>query len=327
MGIAKHFGAQHYEYIVTPQDARDALPVLLGSFDEPFANASAIPTYYCAQLAAKNGVNTLYAGDGGDEIFAGNERYSTQRLFDYYSDLPWLLKEWCVKPCVAGLATVFPFGVFVKGDKYIRRASIPYPDRITSYGLFNVIPLTDMFEAAFLDSLRQPYDPYSPIRVHYHGSKAARHLDRQLYIDLKLTISDNDLFKVLRMCEANNVAVRFPFLDHRFVDFSATVPAKVKMRGRQLRSFFKNAYEELLPLDIRTKTKHGFGLPIPAWLRTDQQLNSMMMDLVLSSQSLQRGFFRRDTLQKFVDAHRTDETSFYGAILWNLMVLELWFRK
>ena len=324
---AKAFNTEHHEYFVKPKDVVDTIPALMEYCDEPFANASAIPTYMCAKLAREHGVQVLYAGDGGDELFAGNERYATQRLFDYYHDIPQWCRELFVKPMAFGLADALGWSVFIKAKKYIQRATIPYPERLYSYGLFKMISMNEVFEDGLLEAVGHNYNPYMAIDYHYWQARAQTELDRQLYVDLKLTISDNDLFKVLRMCEANNVAVRFPFLDHRFVDFSATVPAKVKMRGRQLRSFFKNAYEELLPLDIRTKTKHGFGLPIPAWLRTDQQLNSMMMDLVLSSQSLQRGFFRRDTLQKFVDAHRTDETSFYGAILWNLMVLELWFRK
>jgi asparagine synthase (glutamine-hydrolysing) len=98
------------------------------------------------------------------------------------------------------------------------------------------------------------------------------------------------------------------------------------MRGRHLRSFFKKAYADLLPLEIRNKQKHGFGLPIPVWLRTDKQLNEMMYDLVLSPQSLQRGYFCKKALEQLIECHKTDETSFYGTTLWNLMILELWHR-
>jgi asparagine synthase (glutamine-hydrolysing) len=99
------------------------------------------------------------------------------------------------------------------------------------------------------------------------------------------------------------------------------------MHGRQLRSFFKRAYADLLPSKIRTKPKHGFGLPIPEWLRTDRALNEMMHDLVLSPQSTQRGYFRRQTLEELIERHKTDQTSFYGTALWNLMMLELWHRR
>jgi asparagine synthase (glutamine-hydrolysing) len=164
------------------------------------------------------------------------------------------------------------------------------------------------------------------VHAYYGQAPAQSELDRQLYIDLKLAISDNDLFKVTRMTEAAGITVRFPFLDQRLAEFAATVPAHIKMRGRNLRSFFKKTYADLLPLEIQIKQKHGFGLPISAWLRTDKLLNEMMYDLVLSPQSLQRGYFRKKALTKLVESHMTDETSFYGTMLWNIMVLELWHR-
>lgn len=323
---AKAFGAEHREYFVTPEDVYDAIPVMLDTFDEPFANASAVPTYFCAKLAREHDVDVLYAGDGGDELFAGNERYATQRLFDYYQMIPAWLRKSVVQPGVSVLANALPWQLFTLGQKYIRRANVPYPERLSSYGLFRNVALADWFDASFLAAIGESYDPYEAIGRYYFKAPARSELDRQLYIDLKLTISDNDLFKVTRMTEAAGVTVRYPFLDHRLAEFAATVPAKIKMRRRQLRSFFKNAYADLLPQEIRAKQKHGFGLPIPVWLRTDRRLNEMMHDLVLSPRTVQRGYFRRKALEDLVELHKTDETSFFGTILWNLMVLELWHR-
>jgi asparagine synthase (glutamine-hydrolysing) len=120
--------------------------------------------------------------------------------------------------------------------------------------------------------------------------------------------------------------VRYPFLDRRLAEFAFKVPARIKMRGRKLRAFFKDAYSDLLPAATVSKQKHGFGLPIPVWLKTDGRLNEMMRDLVLSPRSVQRGYFKKPALEKLVDLHRADNTSFYGTVLWNLMVLELWHR-
>jgi asparagine synthase (glutamine-hydrolysing) len=324
---ARAFAAEHYEYFVTPTDVCKAMPVLLDVFDEPFANASAVPTYFCAKLAHDQGVDILYAGDGGDELFAGNERYATQRLFDRYHTIPDRLREFVLEPVVFALARALQWQLFIKGQKYIRRANIPYPERLSSYGLFKQVSVADWFDDGVLSAIGKDYDPYATIAFHYFGAPARTELDRQLYIDLKLTISDNDLFKVTRMTEAAGVTVRYPFLDHRLAEFAAGVPARIKMRGRKLRSFFKKAYADLLPQEVRTKQKHGFGLPIPVWLRTDKRLNEMMHDLVLSPRTIQRGYFRRTALEKLVELHKTDETSFFGTILWNLMVLELWHRK
>ena len=323
---ARHFGSEHHEYYVTPQDTFDAIPKLLDSFDEPFANASAIPTYMCAKLAVEHGVDVLYAGDGGDELFAGNERYSSQRIFDYYTRLPNALQNWVVKPTVTALADLTGLNLFVLGKKYIRRASIPLPERLSSYGLFNIVPMSHLLNEDVLKAIGAGYDPYHPIRGHYIKAPAATDLDRQLYVDLKITISDNDLFKVTRMTQAAGVTVRFPFLDHKLAEFAARVPAKVKMPSRELRVFFKRAYSDLLPREIIAKTKHGFGLPIPVWLRTDKQLNDMMHELVLGTRTVQRGMFRMKALEELVDRHRTETGSFYGDILWNVMAWELWLR-
>ena len=187
--------------------------------------------------------------------------------------------------------------------------------------------MTELLEDAVLEAVGKSYDPYAHVQFYYHQAPAASELDRQLYVDLKLAISDNDLLKVTRTSEVAGVTVRFPFMDHRLAEFAATIPAEIKMRGRQLRSFFKRAYADLLPLKTRRKKKHGFGLPIPVWLRSDKRLNEMMHDLVLSSASIQRGYFRKKLLTKLVEYHKTDQTSFYGAALWNLMILELWHRR
>jgi asparagine synthase (glutamine-hydrolysing) len=325
--VAQTFGADHHEYFVTPHDTYDAISVLIDECDEPFANASAIPTYFCARMARQHGVDVLYAGDGGDELFAGNERYATQRLFDYYLKIPTCLREPLLKPLVFNLADMLGWTLLVKGKKYIQRASIPYPERLSSYNFFSLVAMTELFEPALLQAVGRGYDPYAPINAYYRQAPAHDELDRQLYIDLKLAISDNDLIKVTRMSEAAHVAVRFPLLDHILAEFAARIPAHVKMRGRQLRSFFKNAYADMLPLATRTKTKHGFGLPIPVWLRTDADLHEMMRDLVLNPRTLLRDYFRQQTIEELVRRHQTDLTSFYGTVLWNIMILELWLRE
>jgi asparagine synthase (glutamine-hydrolysing) len=324
---ARAFGAKHYEYFVTPQDTYNAIPALLDAFDEPFANASAVPTYFCAKMAKEHGVDILYAGDGGDELFAGNERYAAQRLFEWYHKIPRWLREPILQPVIFFLAGGLKRQVFVMGKKYIQRANIPYPERLSSYGFSKVVPMTDLIEDNLLEVIGRDYDPYAPVSFYYFQAPARTELDRQLYIDLKLAISDNDLFKVTRMTEAVGVTVRFPFLDHRLAEFAASVPADIKMPGRKLRAFFKEAYADLLPLETRTKKKHGFGLPIPVWLRTDRQLNEMMHDLILSPRSVQRGYFRKKALEELIERHNVDETSFYGTLLWNLMILELWHRR
>jgi asparagine synthase (glutamine-hydrolysing) len=324
---ARAFGARHHEYFVTPQDVRDTIPVLIAAFDEPYANASAVPTYACARLARQHGVDVLYAGDGGDELFAGNERYATHRTFEYYDRIPPWLRDRIVHPLLDRAADALGWRVLVKGRKYMRRAAAMYPGRLRTYWFFSELPMSGVLAPALLEQVGWDFDPYAPVDRHFHQAPARTNLDRQLYLDLKLAISDNDLFKVTRMTEAMGVAVRFPFLDHHVAEFACRVPARLKMRGRQLRTFFKRAYADLLPEEIRRKSKHGFGLPVAVWLRTDRDLNELMHELVLSPRSLQRGYFRREALDGLLTSHQTDPTSFFGTALWNLMMLELWHRR
>ncbi|MGE0823682.1 MAG: asparagine synthase (glutamine-hydrolyzing) [Candidatus Binatia bacterium] len=325
---ARAFNVEHYEYFVTPQDVFTATPLLLETFDEPFANASAIPTYFCAKLAREHGVDRVYAGDGGDELFAGNERYAALRVFEYYDRLPLWLRNAVISPLINVLADSLQLSLLIKGKKYIRRASIPYPDRLSSYSFFREVALSHWLTSEFLETVGSSYDPYLSTNIYYFQAPARSDLDRQMYIDLKLAIADNDLFKVTRMTESVGLTVRYPFLDHRLAEFAASIPAERKMPASDLRVFFKKAYVDLLPREIVHKKKHGFGLPIPVWLRTYKPLNEMMLDLVLSPRSLQRGYFRRQAIEELVEQHRTEtSTSFHGTILWNLMILEMWHRR
>jgi asparagine synthase (glutamine-hydrolysing) len=226
------------------------------------------------------------------------------------------------------LADRLQWPLLIKGRKYIEKARLPLLERLASSGVFSEIPIAELLEDGLLTEIRKNgNNPKEELLSRFSQMPADNDLDRYLYLDLKLAITDNDLFKVSRMTEAAGIQVRFPFLDHKLAEFAGTVPAAIKMRGQKLRSFFKTAYADLLPVEIRRKKKHGFGLPIPVWLRTDKKLNEMMRDLVLSPRSVQRGYFRKRTLEWLIALHATDETSFFGTILWHLMMLELWHRR
>lgn len=324
---ADSMGSDYHEYFVVPRDVSEALPTILASFDEPYANASAIPTYFCARLARKHGVDVLYAGDGGDELFAGNERYATQALFEYYRRVPRWLGRGFVEPVVGALADVTKMSLFVKGRKYIRRSLLPPAKRLTSYDFFRLLPPEGFLTPEFMEQVGKDYEPGAALEALHARAPGPTELDRQLYLDLHLTISDNDIVKVTRMTEAAGVTVRFPFLDRDLAEFAMRVPAGMKMRHRKLRTFFKRAYADILPPAIRSKSKHGFGLPIAEWLRTDPALSEVMNDAILSPRSLARGYFRREALAELLKRHREDPTSFYGTTLWNLVILELWLRR
>ena len=322
---ARAFGADHHVHRVTPRETMDAIPAIVAAFDEPFGNASAIPAYYCARMAHETGTQILYAGDGGDEIFAGNEVYATRRVLEYYDRIPAPVRA-LAEPAALKAGLVVPWGLVGKARQYVLRARVPYPDRLGTYNFFRVFPKSRLFEREFLDLAGSDYEPFEAQAARYREALAITELDRQLYVDLRFLISDSDLFKVTRTAEAAGIGVRFPFLDGPLTDFAASVPASVKMRGRRLRSFFKDAHADLLPLDTRTKKKHGFGLPIAGWMRTHAELRDLTRDLVLGERTLARGILRRDGVEEIIRLHEEERTSYYGPALWNLMMLEYWLR-
>ena len=322
---ARHFDAAHYTHVVTAGEAFGVLPRLVRAFPEPFANNSAIGTLACAELARQCGVRRLLAGDGGDEIFGGNERYRTDRVFARYHLIPGPVRRWVVEPLLARVPADAPT-LLGRAHRYVRRASLPNPRRFYSYEFFVAQEaawlLTPEFRAAV-----NPEAPVALLEEHWRRARAGEELNRLLYLDLKLTIADNDLLKVTRTAALAGLGVRFPFLDRSLVEETATWPAAFKVRGLEKRYLFKRAFRDLLPAETLAKSKHGFGVPTSHWLRTDPRFRALARDTLLARASVERGYFRRQGLQRLFDLHDADPTPFYGDILWTLLMLELWHRE
>src|SRR5574338_468544 len=240
---AKHFGTHGHEYYVTPDDVAEAIPLIAGAYDEPFGNASAAPTYFCAKLAKESGIEVVLAGDGGDEFFGGNARYAKQGVFEHYHALPPALRR-VVEPLILN----FPLGSSLwpvrKAQSYVRQARIPLPDRLETYNFLHRDPLGEIFEPAFL--------------------------------------AENDMRKVSRMCEAAGIEVRYPFLDDDLVEFSGTLSTEQKVSSSRLRVLFKDALRGFLPDETIAKSKHGFGLPFAVWLNTHGALQTLTREALSS---------------------------------------------
>lgn len=321
---AKKFGAEHHTYLVRPEDCFDALPRMIASFDEPFGNSSAIPTYFCARLAAQHGVGILLAGDGGDEMFGGNEWYATDKIFESYQRLPSLLRKGLIEPILGGLPN--RNGLAGKARSYVRRSNLPGLERIMSYHFLCAHSLADIFESDFLATLGD----YSILEVparYYSKAPARDHLDRLLYSDVKIVLGDSDLPKVTTMSELAGVQARFPFLDRSVTEFSGRIPANLKVKGFQKRYLFKRAFQQLLPVEIREKKKHGFGIPVSTWLKSDRRMRELAHDALLSPRAFGRGYFRRPFIEDLFRKHEVDDTAYYGDTLWTFLALELWHRQ
>jgi asparagine synthase (glutamine-hydrolysing) len=321
---AESFHTQHHDLCLKPQDAFEVVTKLNRYYDEPFANSSAIGGYYCARLAQENGVKTLLAGDGGDELFGGNERYAADKRFSLYTSISKSIRHGLIEPLVSLLP--FSDGPLSLPKKYIRRANIPNPRRIFSYGLFLSEPLEEIFEPGFLQSA--PPDSWMDIaQRHFDTGRDRSELNRLLYMDLKMTLADNDLRKVVGTAELAGVRARFPLLDRRLVELAARIPTKWKLKGFEKRYIFKQAMKGILPEKVLHKKKHGFGVPVSLWLLEDPRLESLMKDVMTDARTRQRGIFCPRFIDEVIRRHRSEDKKNFGELLWYLLMLELWHRE
>ena len=318
---ARHFHTNHHEYYVTPDDVANLLPLVARSFDEPFGNSSVVPLYYCAKLAAKNGVNRMLAGDGGDELFAGNSRYAKQLVFARYHRFPSMLRKLLLEPIAFNLPNNFTF--LRKAQSYIHQANIPLPERLQTYNFLHQYAPTEVFESDFLAALN-PAEPLRLQKERYEKVKAASELNRMMYLDWQTTLADNDLRKVNQMCTLAGVDVVYPFLEDTLVEFSCRVPSHLKIKGKQLRYFYKQAMRDFLPRETLAKSKHGFGLPFGIWMRSHQPLQEQAYDSLLTLKK--RHFFTSEFIDKCIQMHRKGHAAYYGELVWILMMLEMWLQ-
>ena len=317
---ARHFGARPHEYYVSPADVVTAVPRIAAAYDEPFGNASAIPAYYCARMAAEAGSRHMLAGDGGDEIFAGNARYVHQKLLELYGQIPGSLRRGLIEPLAfAGPLQGLP--PVRKLRSYIEQTRTPLPDRMEAYNFLHRTPAATLFTSDFLASV-EPTEPLAIIEDAYRRAHSDHYLNRMLHLELKMTLADNDLRKVSRTCELAGVRVRYPMLDQRLVEFAARVPPSLKLKGFRLRWFFKESLKDFLPREILQKPKQGFGLPFGVWLRDDPALQELAGDSLASLRN--RGWLNPAYIDELQRLHREEHAAYYGVMIWVLMMLEQW---
>ena len=262
---ARHFRTRHREYYVTPDDLVAAVPLVARSYDQPFGNSSALPAFLCAQMAKVDGITRLLGGDGGDEIFGGNSRYAFQKVFDAYGRYAPPGADELVEAMLLRPQFVKRIPVVRRMRSYVEKAKLPVVTRMQVYNVLRQVGIESIFTPEFL----QLVDPNAPAReeaAHYDSCTAASLVNRMLYFDWKYTLADNDLPKVVGTCDLAQIAVGFPFLDERLVEFANGLPPEWKVKRLRLRWFFKRALSDFLPREIIAKKKHGFGLPFGLWL-------------------------------------------------------------
>lgn len=318
---AERFASRAHEYYLKPADIVAAIPVIAQAYDEPFGNNSAVPTYFCAKAAHEAGFTHMFAGDGGDEIFGGNARYAKQRKFEMYARLPSIFRA-VIEPVanVPGLSSVFPFS---KLNHYVAQAKVQLPLRVETYNFLKRTPLQQIFAEDFLQSI-SPDSPDMALTEVYARTASDHYVNRMMHLDMKFTLADNDLRKVGTMTEIAGIEARYPLLDDRIIAFANALPVDYKVRGPQLRWFFKQALADLLPEKIITKRKHGFGLPFGIWSNQYAPLNDLVEGSLTDFK--RRGWILPAYLDHMLAMQRGQHANYYGVMIWVVMILEQWLQ-
>lgn len=313
---ARHFGTDHTEAMLSV-DAADLILRLPAYFGEPFGDSSALPTYLVSQTA-RSSVTVALSGDGGDELFAGYQWLHMALAATRYRRVPAGIRH-----AAAGMLRLLPASPLREKLLRFHQDALQSPDeafrgRITT---FRSDARATLYMPDFADALRQ-HDS-DPFAVHAQAGAALNDADRMLYIDTMMYLPDDILCKVDRMSMAHGLEARVPILDHRIVEFAATVPFSLKYAGGVSKRLVKHAFKDMLPPELLKQRKQGFAIPIHKWFR--ETLGSLYRDSVLAPDARCRTLIRQDAACHLLEAHRRGQEA-HGHHLYVLLFLELWLR-
>lgn len=320
--IAEKFGTDHTEFIVQP-NAMEVLPMLVRHYEEPYADSSALPTYYVSKLT-RDHVTVALNGDGGDENFAGYSRYSVMKFGAKYEKMRFLHNS-LVAPAVGVMSATIPHTFFERLNRFSKTLKEDYRRRYLSYtSFFTEEQKVNLYTEEFKQKVAH-YDTYGFIAQQFVDAKTPDPLDQTVYADIVTYLPDDLLAKVDIASMAVSLEGRSPFLDHELLEMTAQIPSNLKIKGLDNKKYIlKKALEDLLPHDVMHRPKRGFSMPIDAWFRTS--LKDYSRDILLSPEVRQRGIFREKELTHLLDEHCATKIN-QGNKIWALLTLELWFRE
>ncbi|MGH9444198.1 MAG: asparagine synthase (glutamine-hydrolyzing) [Terriglobia bacterium] len=316
--VAQRFGTDHHELTVEP-DIGQMLDGLTRSLEEPFGDSSMIPTYYISQLAREH-VTVALSGDGGDELFAGYNRYAINLRPTPLEPLP----EWARRLYRQHVHPLFPRSMRGRGHAY--NIALPWDERYLDS--LSLVPSFERQAPLLSDGFRTSLgnaDPLDRFRDYLRHAPAVDRISKLLYLDTKTNLAGDILTKVDRMSMATSLEDRVPMLDHLFVEYAASLPAHWKLRGNEGKYILKKLAERLgVPREAIYRRKQGFALPLVHWIRNE--LKQELTTLLLEPRTLQRGYLNASGVRQMLDEHMRGRRDYAGSI-WRLLVFELWHRN
>jgi asparagine synthase (glutamine-hydrolysing) len=316
--VARKFGTEHREMILEPDVVR-TVELLTSSLEEPFGDSSMLPTYFVSQLARQH-VTVALSGDGGDEIFAGYDRYRINAQREIFERIPASARKFY-------RSRIFPrVPQNMKGRRFSFNASLDWRERYVDElsflpGFERDMPL---LSAEFRKAVLGSGEAENVLQGYFGNSPAVLPLSQMLYVDTKTYLVGDILTKVDRMSMLNSLEVRSPMLDHELVEWAAGLSATWKMRGRQQKYILVKLAERLgVPREALHRKKQGFALPLKHWMRNELK---DMLRILVEPRTLQRGYFEPAAIRKLMDDHFTRGRDMSHA-LWRLLMFELWHRN
>jgi asparagine synthase (glutamine-hydrolysing) len=315
--VAQRFGTDHHELILEP-DVVETVQTLARSLEEPFGDSSMLPTYYISRLARQH-VTVALSGDGGDELFAGYDRYRRclRKEFEW-------IPGWAGHFYRERVYRRLPSGL--RGRNLAYNASLPWEERyLQAVSLMAFERETPLLSEDFRKSVAASGDALNFMRDYIRSAPAADHLSRILYLDTKTYLPGDILTKVDRMSMLTSLEVRVPILDHVFLEWVTALPQRWKMRSGSQKHIFRELAERVgVPREVLNRPKQGFALPLEHWMRGE--LKGLILSILLEPRTLQRGYLNAAGVRKMLDEHFRGRRSHWHHI-WMLLMLELWHRN
>jgi asparagine synthase (glutamine-hydrolysing) len=322
--VARLFSTEHEEFVVEPS-VFSLLEEMMQFFDEPFADAALLPTYVLAGLSRKK-VTVVLSGDGGDELFAGYDRYRSEVLAEWARRIPGALRSGVLAPLLklyGGPADWRLSDLVRQARKKLDLVKLEPDERyVRHFEAFR----PDVFAELQGERLRAlpPHDLRERYRASFAEGRAAQFLNQRMHFDIRTWLPDQMLTKVDRATMAHGLEARVPFLDHRLVELAMTLPDEHKFTIRTLKRFLKTAFADRLPQELLHRRKHGFQVPVDEWLR------GPLRDLAraeLSPPALRaHGFFEPAPVQRMLDEHERRHRN-WSKELFTLVVFQMWHRR
>jgi len=320
--VADQYQTHHHELTVH-KNVREYLVHIVSFFDEPFADPSLVPTYFVSELARKK-VTVAISGDGGDEIFAGYEKYTTDYIENRLRNLfPKFFRS-----------SIFPMleSIFSRLDHRIFRKAVTLLNSLKQeqdmgFYLSNSQITDRVWEKIILDKTRNNlghYHPSSITTTYYQNSDAPDHLSKILYTDMKTYLPGDILVKVDRMSMANSLEVRAPILDYHLIEFASTIPSDLKYHKGEKKYLLKETVKQDLPKSILNRKKMGFSVPLAKWLRTE--IRELTEETLFKSKAGLRDYFKMDIILQFWEEHQSGEKD-HSTVLWSFLMFQIWWNE